>query len=542
MSLTKLLNLVIKNINRNSKQLILASIGIIIGLWAFSLFLSFGLGITQVVEGKIFPWDKIEVIPKATNLSTRRQGNKVNQFCRHDDFYINDKPNGTLNREFSLKFKQHKHLTNEIVELIRNRPEVKTAYPKMKLTFPAIAEGGMDELHLSHPLRTEIFADGIFPENLVQCNKEESENDLQKVRGERECDVIHPFKFKNFDEEDKELGFCKQHKDCKKSVFCNLKQPTRVWIFPLQKPNTNPHKHKSYYHRCYHAVPVLVSTYLLELWNGSVAPAHGYPKISKETLGTFLGLSFDVHLGKSMFSSKSVNIKPYSKRFQLVGISQKAIPLGLTMPISYAKELNKHFASKDKAKDVINKEKHKFNTYSSVVVHVNSKNNITTFLAYINRLGFTQKDTNAETIGLVILFVTGILVFISFVIIIIAAINIANTYFMIISERRREIGIMRAIGANRGNIRSIFITEAAILGFVDGILGLILGFLTSKFVDWIIWNVVPDFPFKPASAFSYPLWLGLSTVLFGVIFCMFGALFPANHASKIEPSEALLPK
>ncbi|MBN2723756.1 MAG: FtsX-like permease family protein [Deltaproteobacteria bacterium] len=540
----KIFRLVFKNIKRNSRQLVLASIGIIIGLWAFSLFLSFGLGVTNVVEGEIFPWDKIEVIPPATNLETSRvkHGRNVQSECEEDDYYINSKPNGTIDKEVASKFRKLRYLDDSVVEMIKKRSEVKTAYPKMQLTFPAIAEGGMDELHLSHPIRTEIFADGLEPSNLVQCDKTQTDEDMNRPRELRKCDVMYPFKFKDYTEENKHLGFCDKNSDCPKAIFCDTENSAKLWIFPLEKEDSSSKSSSNYYHTCYHAVPVVVSTYLLELWNGSVAPAHGYPKISKATLGTFLGLSFDVHLGRSMFSSKSLNVKPVRKRFQLVGISRRAIPLGVTLPISYASKFNRYFTTRDEANDILPNEIHKFETYSSVIVRVKSKQHITSFISYVNKLGFTQKDTNAETVGLVIIFVTGILVFISFVIIIIAAINIANTYFMIISERRREIGIMRAIGANRMDIRAIFLSEAAMLGFIDGTVGLGFGWLTSKLVDWIIWNVVPDFPFKPETAFSFPLWLILSTVGFGIIFCIMGALWPANHAAKVEPSEALLPQ
>ncbi len=544
MNILTVTRLVRKNIRRNSKQLFLASIGIVIGLWAFSLFLSFGLGVTMLVEGEIFPWDMIEVIPPMTNLemSRARAVSENPDTCDETDFYLDDKPHGTIDVELARKFQRKRFLDNDVVEIIRNRPEVRTAYPKMKFTFPAIAEGGKDELHLQHPIRTEIFADGIEPGTLNQCDEKATAEDMERPREIRQCDVMYPHKFKDYSgEEDLHTGFCEEHKDCPSGVFCYLEEPAQFWIFPLHKPDSTVAR-ASFHKRCYHAVPVLVSTYLLELWNGSVAPAHGYPKISKSTLGTFLGLSFDAFLGMSMFSSRSQTVEPITRRFQLVGISRKAIPLGVTVPLSYAARFNDYFATRDEAGDVLDKEKPKSETFSSIVVRVKSKKQITGFLAFVKRIGFTQEDTNAETVGLVILFVTGILVFISFVIVIIAAINIANTYFMIISERRREIGIMRAIGANRGDIRSIFIAEAAFLGFMDGMIGLVFGFLTSRGVDWILRNVVPDFPFKPETAFAFPMWLVLSTVAFGVGFCVFGALFPAVHAARIEPSEALLPQ
>ncbi len=544
MNFHNVIKLVRKNIRRNSKQLLVASIGIVIGLWAFSLFLSFGLGITNVVEGEIFPWDKIEVIPPATNLETSRSRapESGDEACDENDFYIDGQPNGTVDQDLALKFHKRRFLDDDVVQLIRRRPEVRTAYPKMKFTFPAVAEGGQEELHLSSPLRTEIFADGIEPHTLKQCDEAATNEDLERPREIRQCDVYHPFKFKDYSQdEDLELGFCEKHGDCDKYVFCNLEEAATLWVFPLNKPDAGPRR-ESFHKRCYHAVPVLVSTYLLELWNGSIAPAHGYPKLSKSTLSTFLGLSFETYLGLSMFSSKAQTVPPITRRFQLVGISRKAIPLGVTAPLSYAARFNDYFATRDEAGDVLDKEREKSETYSSIVVRVNSKKQITSFLAFVKKLGFTQEDTNAETVGLVILFITGILVFISFVIVIIAAINIANTYFMIISERRREIGIMRAIGANRGDVRAIFLAEAALLGFLDGALGLVLGWLTARFVDWVIWNVVPEFPFKPETAFHFPMWLVLSTVIFGVAFCVLGALFPAYKAAKIEPSEALLPQ
>ena len=61
------------------------------------------------------------------------------------------------------------------------------------------------------------------------------------------------------------------------------------------------------------------------------------------------------------------------------------------------------------------------------------------------------------------------------VILIISAINIAHTYYMIIADRRREIGVMRAVGANRWDIRILFIGEASVLGLIGGTIGLAIG-------------------------------------------------------------------
>jgi hypothetical protein len=273
------------------------------------------------------------------------------------------------------------------------------------------------------------------------------------------------------------------------------------------------------------------------MYNGSVAPGRGWTRIDENTIDQFLGLTFTARLGESVIGGDSATAKPLTRHVQLIGISDKAIPIGITVPIGYVKRWNRYFSHKDaQGKST---EAHKFKHYTSVVVWLKDKSLVNKFTKYIKKLGFELEDNQAETVGLLITIVTLLLTIVSVFIVLISAINISHTYYMIISERRWEIGVFRAVGASRWDIRSIILGESFFLGLISGGLGLTVGYALSSIVDYINTHWVPYFPFKPASYFSYTWWLALLSIGFGVLFCLAGAFFPANRAARMEPAAAL---
>jgi len=204
------------------------------------------------------------------------------------------------------------------------------------------------------------------------------------------------------------------------------------------------------------------------------------------------------------------------------------------------KRWNKAFALRDEqTRQVLPEEQYKYLTYSSVVVWLRSKDDVSRFSHFSKQLGFEQSDSSAEMVGNFIDFVGLLLSIVSVVILIISAMNIAHTYFMIISERRREIGIMRAVGANRWDIRALFIGEAMILGLAGGTIGLAIGRSLAYLIDFISKKFVAEFMFKPKTYFDFPWWVWVGAVGFAVLFCFLGTIFPANRAAKMEPAEAL---
>jgi ABC-type antimicrobial peptide transport system permease subunit len=122
----------------------------------------------------------------------------------------------------------------------------------------------------------------------------------------------------------------------------------------------------------------------------------------------------------------------------------------------------------------------------------------------------------------------------------VASFGIANTMIMSILERTREIGIMKAIGAEDREIKLIFFVEAAVLGFLGGSVGAAL----AAGIDAVANRVVYRFFLKPQGAayidfFSLPPWLWLGAILFAVAVSIVAALYPASRAARIDPVKAL---
>ena len=116
---------------------------------------------------------------------------------------------------------------------------------------------------------------------------------------------------------------------------------------------------------------------------------------------------------------------------------------------------------------------------------------------------------------------------------IVAAIGITNTMVMSIYERTREIGVMKVIGASLKDIKRLFLTEAAIIGFMGGIFGMLLSFGASKAVNY--------FAMKQSSDMlsSIPLWLYLASLAFATLVGVVSGYLPAKRAMKLSALTAI---
>lgn len=137
-----------------------------------------------------------------------------------------------------------------------------------------------------------------------------------------------------------------------------------------------------------------------------------------------------------------------------------------------------------------------------------------------------QIGTVTNTLSLVLGGIAGISL-------IVAGIGIANTMYMSIMERTREIGIMKAVGASNRNVLEIFLVEAAIIGLIGGMTGGIVGIGFSDALGIILRNYGLSFGTKVTPEL-FAIGVGFSvgvSVLFG--------LLPARKASMLRPIEAL---
>jgi putative ABC transport system permease protein len=116
----------------------------------------------------------------------------------------------------------------------------------------------------------------------------------------------------------------------------------------------------------------------------------------------------------------------------------------------------------------------------------------------------------------------------------VGAVGISNTMHMSILERRKDIGILKALGAETTDILAIFIVESGILGLFGGVIGTILGIIVAKIIEeiahksgylmvnaWVSWELIVG-----VLAFSFVV---------GVI----SGYFPARSGAKLNPVDTL---
>ena len=130
----------------------------------------------------------------------------------------------------------------------------------------------------------------------------------------------------------------------------------------------------------------------------------------------------------------------------------------------------------------------------------------------------------------------------------VAAIGIINTMIMSVSERTKEIGIMKAIGCCVRDIRTLFLMESAAIGLLGGIIGSVLSYLISLIINLVsgLKNAgeeplsIPQIMFTAPTRISIiPLWLFLFGLTFSVLIGLIAGFYPANKAVRISALEAM---
>ena len=180
--------------------------------------------------------------------------------------------------------------------------------------------------------------------------------------------------------------------------------------------------------------------------------------------------------------------------------------------------------------------------YDSAVVRVTDPVVMTEVRRQLTEKGFgsfsiVDQLDQIRTVFLIIDSVLGLLGGIS---LLVASFGIANTMIMSILERTREIGIMKAIGAEDREIKLIFFFEAAVIGLTGGVLGALAAWL----IDAVANRLAYRFILKPQGAsfvdfFYLPPYLWLGAISFALAVSILAALYPAARAARIDPVRAL---
>jgi ABC-type antimicrobial peptide transport system permease subunit len=178
--------------------------------------------------------------------------------------------------------------------------------------------------------------------------------------------------------------------------------------------------------------------------------------------------------------------------------------------------------------------------YSQLTVNVDKSDNVETVLEVIQNAGYHAEANKEwlEEIEKEFMIIEAVLGGIGAVSMLVAAISIANTMTMSIYERTKEIGIMKVLGCGLGNIRSMFLSEAAFIGFLGGIAGIVLSYILSYVVNQVAPSLVEDM--EGITKISViPLWLVGLAIVFSTVIGMLAGFFPAQRATKLSPLAAI---
>jgi putative ABC transport system permease protein len=121
----------------------------------------------------------------------------------------------------------------------------------------------------------------------------------------------------------------------------------------------------------------------------------------------------------------------------------------------------------------------------------------------------------------------------------VASIGIVNTLVMAILERRREIGIMKAIGASDGDVKKLFFAEAGAMGVLGGIVGVVFGWAIGQIINFGTNIYLKRQSIPPEHFWAVPWWLAVGAVIFAVIVSLGSGLYPASRAARLDPVQAL---
>lgn len=162
----------------------------------------------------------------------------------------------------------------------------------------------------------------------------------------------------------------------------------------------------------------------------------------------------------------------------------------------------------------------------------------------LNTRGLTEKTKDftiltpeelLASFGSILSIITGFLLGVAAISLLVGAIGIANTMYTSVLERRKEIGVMKAVGAKNSDITLIFLIESGLLGLTGGIIGVLLGMGIGKIIEYIAVTVIGTNLLKVV----FPIYLIIGCLVFAFLVGALSGTIPAIQASKIRPVQAL---
>lgn len=219
---------------------------------------------------------------------------------------------------------------------------------------------------------------------------------------------------------------------------------------------------------------------------------------------------------------------------------------GIVLRIQDMKMLQKIYNDMTKTKE-------ESKSYDQVYVKVDDLSNVTDVETAIHDLGFTNTySMNQQREEMQKQVMNSQMIFggIAAVSLLVAAINIINTMTMAIYERTREIGVMKVLGCELGNIRTMFLLESSTIGFIGGLIGLGISLIASFVLNNLstlgqgldLFGLMGGGYYMGGGGGTIsiiPPWLMLAALVFATLVGLVAGILPANKAVKISALEAI---
>jgi putative ABC transport system permease protein len=179
--------------------------------------------------------------------------------------------------------------------------------------------------------------------------------------------------------------------------------------------------------------------------------------------------------------------------------------------------------------------------YASLTVRVKSSANVVAVENTIKKMGFHTFSLFDASRNLRLLFALLDLLLGIFgsLALAVATLGIVNTLVMAILERRREIGVLKALGAADADVKQLFFAEAGVMGVFGGIFGVGLGWFIGRLLTWGTNFYLHRQSLPSVDVSAVPWWLALGAIAFAVGVSLAAGIYPAARAAKLNPVEAL---
>jgi putative ABC transport system permease protein len=241
------------------------------------------------------------------------------------------------------------------------------------------------------------------------------------------------------------------------------------------------------------------------------------------------------------------SIVPSERKFLVVGVTPTSESggqvgfnnAGMYLPLAVAEKLQ--VVQQGDLRDVSRSSQAEGTRYAALTIRASSPTAVAQIESSVAHMGFQafsliDVTRNLRTFFAIFDMFLGIFGSLALAV---ASLGIINTLVMAILERRREIGVLKALGAADRDVRQLFFAEAGVMGLVGGVFGVLLGWAIGRAIQFATMIYLRRQGMNPPNIWSVPWWLVLGAIGFAIVVSLASGIYPASRAARLDPVEAL---